>query len=376
MPELLVVLGKAVLLALVLLGTFANMTLIERKLLGRFQIRRGPNRVGPLGLLQPIADAIKSIFKEDINVTLADKLVYTLAPLIAISFALLAFGSIPAGPPNSFLGADPWIFDLDIGILFVLAATSMGVYGIFLAGWSSGSKYPLLGGLRSSAQVISYELGLGLSVLGLIMIVGSTNLRAIVEWQAGNGWLILFQAVAFLTFLVSSFAETNRTPFDLPEAEQELVAGYATEYSSIKWALFQMAEYVNMITASAVMATLFLGGYRGPAFLEGLVPGISSWPFVWLILKIAAFLFLFIWVRATLPRMRYDRLMQFGWKLLFPVALLNALATAAFLGFLPGRPLWPLGLLGLAVVVAALALNTGLSRRPRRLRRAPAPGGD
>lgn len=375
MPELIVVLAKAVLLALVLLGTFANMTLVERKLLGRFQIRLGPNRVGPGGALQPIADAIKSIFKEDIRVTLADKVVYGMAPLVAITFALLAFGAIPAGPPNTFFGAHPWIFDLDIGILFVLGATSMGVYGIFLAGWSSGSKYPLLGGLRSSAQILSYELGQGLSVLGLIMIVGSTNLRAIVEWQAASGWMILFQTVAFLTFLVSSFAETNRTPFDLPEAEQELVAGYATEYSSIKWALFQMAEYVNMITASAVMATLFLGGYRGPAFLEGVVPGISGWPFVWLFLKVALFLFLFIWVRATLPRMRYDKLMQFGWKVLFPVALLNTMATAAYLGFAPGGPLWPLGAAGAGILVLALVINTSSSRRPRPLRRAPVPGG-
>lgn len=363
--ELLVTLLKAVLLALVLLSSFAFMTVIERRLLARFQIRLGPNRVGPLGLLQPLADAIKSIFKEDVQVTLADRLVYYLAPLVAITFALLAFGAIPAGPAGSFFGTNPWIFDLDIGVLFILATTSMGVYGLFLGGWASGSKYPLLGGLRSSAQVISYELGQGLSILGLVMIVGSFNLRQIVEWQAGNGWLILFQVVAFLTFLISSFAETNRSPFDLPEAEQELVAGFLTEFSSIKWALFQMAEYVNMFTASAVMATLFFGGYRGPTFLEPVIPGISSWPFIWLLLKIAGFLFVFIWVRATLPRMRYDKLMQFGWKLLFPVALVNTLVTAAYLGFFPGEPLWPLGLGGLGVLVLALIIDTARSRRPK-----------
>lgn len=362
LAEFLVVLGKAVLVALALLTTFAYMTLVERRLLARMQIRWGPNRVGPMGLLQPLADAIKSIFKEDLRVTMADKLVYTLAPIIAIAAALTAFGAIPAGPPNSFFGANPWIYDLDIGILAVLAITSMGVYGIFLGGWASGSKYPLLGGLRSSAQLISYELGMGLSILGLLMLVGSTSLRAIVGWQADHGWLILFQLFGFATFMVSSFAETNRTPFDLPEAEQELVAGYLTEFSAIKWALFQMAEYVNMITASAVMATLFFGGYKGPQWLDALIPGSSSWPFIWLILKIAFFLFVFIWVRATLPRLRYDQLMRFGWKLIFPLALTNTLVTAFYLAYLKGLGLWPLGLLGLIGVVLLFAMSDRVRR--------------
>ena len=370
--EALVVLVKAVLVAVTLLACFAFGTVVERRLLARFQIRRGPNRIGPLGLFQPIADALKSVFKEDVKVTNADLVVYYLAPLIAITFALTAFGAIPAGPPNSFFGAHPWVYDLDIGLLFILAATSMGVYGLFLGGWASGSKYPLLGGLRSSAQIISYELGLGLSILGPVMLVGTFNLRQIVEWQAGNGWLIVFQAVAFLTFFISSFAETNRAPFDLPEAEQELVAGFLTEYSSIKWALFQMAEYVNMFTASAVMATLFLGGYRGPVFLEGLIPGISSWPFIWLFLKILFFFFVFIWVRATMPRIRYDKLMQFGWKVLFPTALINTLVTAGYLAFNKGGPLWPLAAIGFGALAVSLAFNT--------LRRAPEPrralGGD
>ena len=310
-------------------------------MLARFQIRHGPNRVGPLGLLQPVADAIKSIFKEDIRIVAADKLVFILAPGLAITMALLVFGGIPAGPPKSLFGTDPWVFNLDIGLLFIFAASSLAVYGVFLAGWASGSKYPLLGGLRSSAQIISYELGLGLSVLGLLILTGTMNLNKIVEWQANNGWMVLFQTVGFMTFLVSSFAETNRTPFDLPEAEQELVAGYLTEYSSIKWALFQMAEYVHMITASALISTLFFGGYRGPQFLDALIsPGISSVPFLWLFLKMGFFLFVFIWVRATLPRMRYDKLMQFGWKFLFPVAMLNTLGVAAFKGFAPNASLW------------------------------------
>ncbi|NTY00368.1 NADH-quinone oxidoreductase subunit NuoH [Deinococcus sp. JMULE3] len=357
LATLLISLLKAVLVVLGLLTTFAYMTLIERRLLGRMQLRPGPNRVGPMGLLQPAADAIKSIFKEDVTVTLADKLVYTLAPIIAIGMALTAFGGLPAGPAGSLFGENPWVYNLDTGILALLALTSMGVYGIFLGGWASGSKYPILGGLRSSAQMISYELGMGLSLLGLLMIVGTTSFHGIVGWQAQNGWMILFQSLGFVLFLISSFAETNRTPFDLPEAEQEIVAGYLTEYSAIKWALFQMAEYVNMITASAVMATLFFGGWKGPQFLNALIPGVSDWPLVWLIVKIAFFLFLFIWVRATLPRLRYDQLMRFGWKLVLPLALANTVMTAAFLAFRGSGGLWFLGVLSLAGVLALLVMS-------------------
>lgn len=355
--ELLITLLKGVAMVFALLTAFAYMTLVERRLLARMQIRLGPNRVGPGGLLQPLADAIKSIFKEDVNVTLADRLVYTLAPIISIGMALTAFGAIPAGPAGSLFGADPWVYDLDAGVLALLAITSMGVYGIFLGGWASGSKYPILGGLRSSAQMISYELGMGLSILGLLMLVGSTSFRGIVGWQAENGWLIVFQALGFALFLISSFAETNRTPFDLPEAEQEIVAGYLTEYSAIKWALFQMAEYVNMFTASALMTTLFFGGYRGPAFLNAVIPGIADWPIFWLVVKMAFFIFLFIWVRATLPRFRYDQLMRFGWKLLLPVALANTMMTAAYLAFARGAGLWPLGLLSLGGLVLLLAMS-------------------
>jgi len=330
---LLVTFFKALVLCLVLLGSFAYMTLIERRLLGRMQHRFGPNRVGPFGLLQPIADAIKSLFKEDIVVSAADRFVFYLAPFISITFALTAFGAIPAGPEGSLFGLNPWIMDLDIGLLFILAATSLGVYGTFLAGWASNSKYSLLGSLRSSAQLISYELGLGLSVLGVIMITGTLNLREIVDWQAQHWVLIILQPVAFVTFLISAVAEVNRTPFDLPEAEQEIVAGYLTEYSSIKWALFQMAEYVNMMTAAAFMSTLFLGGWRGPAFLDAIVPGISEWPIIWLVLKMAIFMFLFIWLRATLPRLRYDQLMRLGWIWIFELALLSLIITGAVIAF-------------------------------------------
>lgn len=330
-----ITIGKALLLCLVLLTAFAYMTLIERRILGRMQHRLGPNRVGPFGLLQPAADAIKSIFKEDITVSAADKFVYFLAPFISIMFALSAFGAIPAGPANSFFGMNPWVMDLDIGILFVLAATSIGVYGIFLGGWASNSKYSLLGSLRSSAQMISYELGLGLSVLTIIMITGTLNFRDIVDFGVWSLhpllWIPLI--IAFVTFVISQIAEVNRTPFDLPEAEQEIVAGYLTEYSSIKWALFQMAEYTNMMTAAAVISTLFLGGWRGPGFLDLVVPGISEWPFIWLILKMAIFMFMFIWLRATLPRFRYDQLMRFGWIYLFEIALGAALLTGVVIAF-------------------------------------------
>jgi len=331
-----ITIGKAMLLCTVLLGAFAYMTVIERKLLARMQHRFGPNRVGPFGLLQPIADAIKSIFKEDITVSAADKFVYFLAPFISIMFALSAFGAIPAGPPGSFFGMNPWIMDLDIGILFVFAATSIGVYGIFLGGWASNSKYSLLGSLRSSAQMISYELGLGLSALTIIIIAGSLNFREIVDFGVWTLhpllWIPLI--ISFITFVISQIAEVNRTPFDLPEAEQEIVAGYLTEYSSIKWALFQMAEYVNMMTAAAVISTLFLGGWRGPGFLDALIPGMSEWPFIWLISKMAIWMFLFIWLRATLPRFRYDQLMRFGWIYLFEIALGSAILAGAIIAFI------------------------------------------
>lgn len=354
----LITLLKAVLVILGLLTGFAYMTLVERKLLGRFQMRPGPNRVGPLALLQPVADAIKSIFKEDLQVTMADKLVYTIAPIISVTFALVAFGGIPAGPAGSLFGENPWVYNLDAGILVLLAMTSMGVYGIFLGGWASGSKYPLLGGLRSSAQMISYELGMGLSLLGVLMMVGSTRMTDIVEYQAVNGWFIFFQAFAFILFLISAFAETNRAPFDLPEAEQELVAGFLTEYSAIKWALYQMAEYIGMFTASAFMVTMFFGGWKGPQFLDGLIPGISDWPLIWFIAKMAFFIFFFIWVKASILRIRYDQLMRFGWKVMLPFALFNTMLVAAYITFV-GRTEWKGG-----NVYERFGLNQGLGWWP------------
>lgn len=359
---------KAVLVIVGLLTAFAYGTLVERQLLGRFQIRYGPIRVGPWGVLQPVADAVKSIFKEDLQVSLADRLVYTIAPIISVTFALVAFGGLPAGPKGSlgFLG-DPWVYNLNAGLLILLAMTSMGVYGIFLGGWSSGSKYPMLGGLRSSAQMISYELGMGLSLLGLLMLVGSTTFYDMVQWQGKNGWMILFQAFGFVLFAISAFAETNRAPFDLPEAEQELVAGFLTEYSAIKWALFQMAEYIAMFTASAMMITLYFGGWKGPGFLNGLIPGIADWPLVWFLIKMLIAFFIFVWVKASILRIRYDQLMRFGWKLILPLALGNTVVTAfylAYMGGVQGRKyplidfkLWFLGLLGFAAVAGLVIMS-------------------
>jgi len=342
---------KAFLVIFGLLTAFAYMTLVERRLLARFQVRLGPNRVGPLGLLQPLADAIKSILKEDIIPTRSDKLVFVLAPIISITFALVGFGLIPFGPPGSFFGGHPWVINLDVGILYLFAVSEMAVYGIFLAGWASNSKYSLLGSLRSSAALISYELALGTSLLAPVLVVGSLNLRQIVDWQDTHGWLILFAPIAFGVFAITSMAEAARTPFDLPEAEQELVGGYNTEYASIKWALFQMAEYVHLITASALIPTIFLGGWRMP-------DPIPDIPYLWMFLKIALFLFIFIWIRATWFRLRYDQLMRFGWGVLLPVALLWFLVTALakVLGASNTALIW-LSLLGIAVIVAIIVIR-------------------
>jgi len=313
------VLKIALVMGLVLLAV-AYLTWLERKVIGDMQVRFGPSRVGPFGLLQPIADAIKLMFKEDIIPAHADRVIFLLAPALTLVPALIIFAVIPFGP--SFV-----ITDVNIGLLYVFAVASLGVYGIVLAGWASNSKYALLGGLRSSAQMVSYELSLALSVIGVVMWTGSLSLVEIVEGQAGSWygivprWNIFPQFFGFLIFLVSSNAELNRAPFDLAEAETELVAGYHTEYSSMKFALFFMAEYANMIAAGALAATLFLGGWQGP-FLP---------PVIWFLLKVFAFIFLFVWLRATLPRFRYDQLMRFGWKVLLPAALANVMVTAALL---------------------------------------------
>ncbi len=313
---------KSVIIILFLLTAFAYMTLYERRLLARVQVRYGPNRVGPGGLLQPVADGVKLAFKQAITPRGVDKPLYLLAPAISVVTALATFAVIPVGPTYNIFGrAIPFhLADFNVGLLFVLAMSSLGAYGIILAGYASNNKYSLLGGLRAAAQLISYELALGLSLVGVLMLTGSLSLNAIVNYQAGGFWLILVQPLAFVIYLISAIAETNRAPFDLVEAEQELVGGYHTEYTGLRFALFFMAEYINMVTVSALAATLFLGGWRGPFDLLG-----GPW---WLLLKIMLVLTLYVLLRATLPRLRYDQLMRLGWHWLLPLALLNVVLTA------------------------------------------------
>ncbi len=324
MVMLLDVLVKAIVIVVALLGAYAYMTLAERYVMARVQVRIGPNRVGrvgPIAVLQPVADAVKTIFKEDFCPANADKIVYTLAPGLAVAIALLAWAVIPLSPPLTIAGYTIHFYIADVGIaaLYLLAVGSLGVYAIVLGGWSSNNKYSLLGGLRSAAQMISYEVSLGLALVGVLMISGSLSLVDIVEKQSPI-WNVVWQPVGFVLYCICAVAETNRVPFDLPEAETELVAGYSTEYGSLKFALFYMAEYINIVTVSAIAATMFLGGYQGPF---GLLPGAH-----WLLLKIAVFIFIFMWMRATLPRFRYDQLMRFGWKVLLPLGLANVFATA------------------------------------------------
>ena len=310
---------KSAVLIVLLLTAFAYMTLLERRLLGKFQVRFGPNRVGPWGLLQPLADGVKLLFKESFRPSRADAVIYLVAPLISMTMALFVYAVIPVGPEVTLFGRRITLYlaDVNIGILLVLAASSIGVYGIILGGWSADSKYALLGSLRSSAQLISYELALGLAVLSVVLTAGTLSMVEIVRAQE-RIWFIALQPVGFLLFLVAAIAETNRAPFDLPEAEQELVAGYQTEYGGFKFAMFYAGEYIGIVTMSALITTLFLGGWTGP-----LLP-----PVVWFGLKTFVFIFLFIWLRATLPRVRHDQLMAFGWKLLVPLGLLNVAVTA------------------------------------------------
>jgi NADH-quinone oxidoreductase subunit H len=315
-----VILVKAVVVIFVLVTAFAYTLLWERKLLGRFQARYGPNRAGPVGYLQPLADVVKLILKEDFVPQGANRLLFQVAPMISVFAAVSAVAVIPFGDSVDVFGQEVDLVgaDLNIGVLFLFALSGLGFYGLILGGWASGNKYSLLGAARTAAQLVSYEVAMGLSVIGVIMISQSLSLVDIVNAQRDSLWYIVVQPVGFLIFLVAAVAETNRAPFDLPEAESELVAGYHTEYAGLKFAMFFLAEYVNMIIISALGATLFLGGFAGPW-----LPGV-----VWLAIKIAAMLFLFIWLRATLPRLRYDRLMQFGWKVLLPLATLNLVVTA------------------------------------------------
>jgi NADH-quinone oxidoreductase subunit H len=321
--------------ALVIFGAnfllFVHMTWIERRVLAFMQFRLGPNRVGPIGIFQPWADAIKLMFKEEVMPAAANKWAFLAAPVLAIGAAFLSLAVIPYGPPFTFFGRE-WqlqVADLGVGILYIFAITSLGVYGVVLAGWSANNKFTLLGGLRSSAQMFSYELALGLSWVGIIMLTGSFRVADIVNRQAGGFWQwnAVVQFPAFLVYFVAACAEVSRTPFDLPEGETELVAGFHTEYSSMSFGLMQIAEYINMITVSVLATNLFLGGWHsGLPFL----PSTAPLGFLWFVLKVGFILFVFIWLRGTLPRFRYDQLMHFGWKVLIPVATVNILATAAW----------------------------------------------
>lgn len=325
---------------------------LERKVIAWMQMRVGPNRVGPLGMLQSLADGVKIALKEGLTPAGVDKPIYLLAPVIAVIPAFMAFAVIPFGPVVSMFGhATPLqLTDLHVGVLYVLAVTSIGVYGIVLAGWSSGSTYPLLGGLRSTAQVISYEIAMALSFVGVFLFAGTMSTSGIVAAQA-DVWFVFLLLPSFLIYVTSMVGETNRAPFDLPEAEGELVGGFHTEYSSLRFAMFMLAEYVNMTTVSALAATLFLGGWRAPLPFS-LLPGADSgwWALLWFVVKVWGFMFLFIWLRATLPRLRYDQFMGFGWKVLIPVSLAWVMAVATIRVVVgPGS-----GLLTPAMVVAGL----------------------
>ena len=297
----------------------AYMTLMERKVLGHMQVRFGPNRAGPFGLLQPVADGIKLFFKEDIIVPFANRIIYILAPAVIVITALVSFAVIPFGDSIKIMGQsiDLVVADVNVGLLYLFAVSSLGVYGVVMGGWASNNKYSLLGSIRSSAQMISYELSLGLSIVGVLMIVGSLSLTKIVEAQS-SVWFILYQPLGFIIFLISAVAECSRTPFDLTECENELVAGYQTEYSSMKFGLYYLGEYAHILVVSSLAVSLFFGGWQGP-FLP---------PILWFLIKVFVFIFFFIWIRATFPRFRYDQLMKFGWKVLFPLSLLNIMLTA------------------------------------------------
>ena len=335
----------------VVMLTVMVLTLAERKVLGWMQDRMGPMEVGPYGVLQPIADGLKLFFKEDIIPAGANKFLFTLAPILALVPALIGFAVIPFGPSLTIelfgMQIKPFVIsDINIGILYILAFASIGAYGIILGGWSSNSKYSLLGGLRSAAQVISYELCVGLAIVGVILLSGSLSLVKITEAQAGGfwNWFVIAmpfpQIFAFVVYVISAVAETNRVPFDLPEAESELVAGFFTEYSGMRFAFFFIAEYANMILVSCVAAALFLGGWNAPSpgTILGYI-GLDSLAWienvVWFAAKVYFFLFLFFWLRATLPRLRYDQLMRFGWKVMLPIALGNIVLTAIAAYFFP-----------------------------------------
>jgi NADH-quinone oxidoreductase subunit H len=378
MPSLLDIVAAIVKSAIVifaLLTAFAYMTLIERRVVAKMQGRLGPNRAGPLGMFQPVADALKMAFKEQIVPSQARKFTYLIAPIISVVIALSAFAVVPIG--NSWITGkpsiwDPWIGDINVGILWILSISSLAVYGIVLGGWSSGNRYSLLGSLRSAAQMVSYETSLGLALSGTLMWAGTLSMIGIVKGQLFYGptaqgiWFFLAQPLGFVIYLIAAVAEVNRAPFDLPEAEQELTAGYLTEYSGLRWSLYQMSEYINMITVSSIATTLFFGGWSLFGF-ERLFPGAAIIVFL---VKDACFLFFFIWLRATLPRIRYDRLMRLGWQVLLPLAVLNVIMTAICVTL--GLPWWVNGLAGLAVIVIALLV---IRARTRHVEEAISPQG-
>jgi NADH-quinone oxidoreductase subunit H len=332
-PEIIAQLGLIVVVFNMLVLSAAFMVWMERKVCAYIQDRSGPNRVGFEGVLQPFADVIKLLFKEQLKPKAADTILFAIAPLVSTAAAFAAFSVVPFGTETTLFGLldrpiPLEITDVNVAVLVIFAITSMGIYGIVLAGWSSNSKYSLLGGLRSSAQMISYELSYGLAMAAVIMMAGSLSLREIVMNQSGYWlgfiprWYIWLQPLGFFIYLTAGVAETNRAPFDFPEAEQELVAGYHTEYSSMSFAMFFLAEYVNMVTVSAVATSLYLGGWLGP-----FLPDWLSW--IWFLVKVFLILFFYVWMRWTLPRYRYDQLMEFGWKFLLPIAVLNLFVTAA-----------------------------------------------
>lgn len=359
-----VVIVKAVMIfAFLVVYTLFNIW-FERRLVARMQHRIGPNVHGPFGLLQSLADGVKLALKEDVTVKAADKVVYTLAPILATIPAFMAWAVIPFGPEASLFGTMTplQLTDLPVAVLFILAITSIGVYGIVLAGWSSGSIYALLGGLRSSAQMISYEVAMGLSLVAVFMYSGSMSTSEIVDAQTSM-WYFLPLFPSFVIYMISMVGETNRAPFDLPEAEGELVGGFHTEYSSLKFALFFLAEYVNMVTVSAVATTMFLGGWRAPFGIAQIWEGANHgwWPVLWFFLKTLAFICVFVWLRGTLPRMRYDQFMRFGWKVLIPISLgwivcVGVMRKLSTEGMLDGDLLNRQNLIVAAVVVGIVAL--------------------
>ncbi|GAB2656931.1 NADH-quinone oxidoreductase subunit NuoH [Saccharopolyspora gloriosae] len=357
-PIWLILIKVVVIFAFLVLMTLLTIW-AERRVIGRMQHRPGPNRAGPFGILQSLADGLKLAFKEDIRPVMADKWVYFLAPVISATPALVSFSVIPIGPEVTIFGERTalQLVELPVGLLVVLASASIGVYGIVLAGWASGSPYPLLGSLRSAAQVISYEIAMGLSFVAVIMYAGTLSTSGIVEAQA-HGWFALLLPFSFLVYVVSMVGETNRAPFDLPEAESELVGGFHTEYSSLKFALFFLAEYINMVTVSALASTLFLGGWHAPWPLNLIGGGVLDtgwWGVLWFLAKTLLFLFVFVWLRGTLPRLRYDQFMNLGWKFLVPLSLVWIVAVTVIRALRNEQVLGsPTFLIIGAVVIAAL----------------------